>query len=177
MKRLLFVPVFAFVTALALAQETAPAPNAERMELFRRDRGLIEKLVAGGLQLAGEEDPLRRADFCTGVAEQLAAEIEQAAEGSENARAAEFGQHLRAMLQDGVAHNLTTARGRIPAGSAEEKRLFEVNERAAKVLGGLERRLQLHSVSLPAPPPDEMRHILKVVSDGRIEVEKAAKGK
>ena len=31
--------------------------------------------------------------------------------------------------------------------------------------------------TFPAPPPDEMRHILKVVTDGRIEVEKAAKGK
>ena len=51
----------------------------------------------------------------------LADEIRQAAAGHEKARAVELGQHLRSLLKNGVAENLSKAREGIPSGSAEEK--------------------------------------------------------
>src|SRR5205809_8121485 len=112
MKRLWLLPIAAiFLTTLAWADDPSPAPSdAERAQMFQRDRALIQVLVRGGLRLAAEEDPLGRADSCADLAEQLASEIRQAAESRQGDRAATLGDHLRALLNDGVDVNLSGAR-------------------------------------------------------------------
>lgn len=144
MKRLWPLPIAAiFLTTLAWADDPAPAPSdAERAQLFQRDRALIQVLVRGGLRLAAEEDALGRAGSCADVAEQLAAEIRQAADSRQGDRAAELGDHLRALLDDGVSLNLNGARSIIPPGSADEKKLHAVHERAKKLNRFLEDRPQ-----------------------------------
>ena len=143
MKRLLLLPIAVVLLAtLAWADDPALPPTAaERAQMFQRDRALIQVLVRGGLRLAAEEDPLGRADSCADLAEQLASEIRQAAESRQGDRAAELGDHLRALLNDGVDVNLSGARNVIPPGSAEEKKLQTVSKRAMNLKRFLDDRL------------------------------------
>jgi len=117
------------LAAVSRAQSPAPPLSAaEQARRFGRNRSLIEKLVTGGLQLADEDDPLKRADCCNGIAQSMADEIRLAVGGHEKGRVAELKQHLHSLLKDGVAENLIQARERIPNGSAEEKELRKVRD-------------------------------------------------
>jgi hypothetical protein len=119
------------VVLAAVARAESPDARlspAEQAQRFRRNRGLIDKLVTGGVRLAGEDDPVKRADCCNGIAQSMADEIRRAAEDHEKARAVELGQHLRSLLKSGVAENLSRAREGIPSGSAEEKALQKVRD-------------------------------------------------
>src|SRR5262249_51517560 len=91
---------------------------ADQTQRFQRNQALIVALVHGGLHLAAEEDPIQRANHCNVVVKLFAVEMRQAADTHEAGRFAELGQHLRALLEDGVAANLSRARGSIPEGSA-----------------------------------------------------------
>src|SRR5215471_12702459 len=83
---------------------------AERFRQFRQDAQLLDTLVDGAIELAGEEDPLKRAAQCNKLADSLAREIRQAGADHDRGRVARLGPHLRAMLSHGVAGNLTEAR-------------------------------------------------------------------
>jgi hypothetical protein len=173
MKR--FLPLLAVcitvLVPLAGAQGPVPPPDdAVRARLFQRNHDLIRTLVKGGLRLASAEDALQRAECCSGVAEHLATEIQQAFLNHEKGRVAELGLHLRALLESGVAANLSTARKQIPVGSTLEKTLREVRDRTTHLVGPLEEQLLSETDAL-----DEqgMRHTLKALQVGRTEVEKA----
>jgi hypothetical protein len=131
------------LSALVCADDPGPPPTArERADLFHRDRDLIQALVDHGLLLAEETDPLKRAESCTDLAEQLDREMQQA-EGKDGPRAAELSLHLRDLLKGGVEPTLNFASGQIPKGSTDRKKLDEVSERAKK----LQERLRLNAVS------------------------------
>ncbi len=173
MKRcLLWLPLCVVVLVPAVVAEDPPRqPSvAEQARQFQRNRELIQMLVQEGLRLASEEDPLKRAEVCNAVAECLANAIRQAAENREKARVAELGQHLHALLEQGVAANLNTARAQIPVGSTQEKALKEIRDRATELVLPLVQQLQQ-----TADPEDneELHHTLKVLHDGRAEVERA----
>jgi hypothetical protein len=121
-------PVLVLAAVSRAQSPAAPLSPAEQARRFGRNRSLIEKLVTGGLQLAGEEDPLKRADYCNSIAQGMADEIRLAVGGHEKGRVAELKQHLHSLLKDGVAENLSQARERIPNGSAEEKGLCKVRD-------------------------------------------------
>jgi len=101
------------------------SPDAERVRLFERDQKLIQTLVESGIELSGEDDPLRRAAQCNKLADRLAREISQAATAKDSPRVKRFGEHLQDLLTVGVAGNLVEARGSVPAGSPQERKLLE----------------------------------------------------
>ena len=171
MRRILFLPLVftAALVPLAGAQDSASRPDADlRAHLFQRDRDLIQMLVEGGLRLAAADDALERAECCSGVAERLATALQQAAVNQEKGRVAELGVHLRALLETGVAANLSTARRQIPIGSTLEKNLRAVRDRTTHLLEPLE--VQLLRVT---DPEDTIQHTLRALQVGRTEVEKA----
>ncbi len=175
MKHFLLVPIsIVLLSALVWADDAAAPSPAQLARQFQRNRGLVQALVHGGLRLAGENDPLKRADYCTGLAECLVDEMRQAADDRETARVAELGQHLHALLEHGVAANLSTARDAIPPGSMEEKGLQDLQERTARVLRPLEERLQRNG---DPEGRDDLLRARKAVSEGRTVVEKALKDK
>jgi hypothetical protein len=133
----------AALLAVAQAQvPAAPSAQAEQAQHFRRNRGLIEKLVTGGVRLAREKDPVQRAACCNGLAQSMADEMRQAATEREGARVAELGYHLQELLRGGIADNLHDARQHIPLGSAEERNLEEVKAQTLDFLKSLENDLQ-----------------------------------
>jgi hypothetical protein len=164
-------PLLAVCIAALVPVAAAQNPDhAVRARLFQRNHQLIETLVKGGLRLAGAEDALQRAECCSGVAERLATEIQRAVRSQEKERVTELGLHLRALLETGVAANLSTARKQIPLGSTLEKNLREVRDRAAQLVEPLEE--QLLNVS-DAEDEHGIRHTLKALHVGRTEVEKS----
>jgi hypothetical protein len=167
-------------TPLPPDPETAapPAPE-ERVRLFRRNRTLIEQVVQGGLWLAAEKDPVRCAELCANLAEGVAAEMRDALQQKESSRAADLGQHIGALLKQGVAANVSNMRSQIeqaPDGSSLRKKLDEefqgVHDRMARTLQRLDRDLQR-----AADPGDRDAEQARIaVLEGRAEVERAMKG-
>lgn len=171
MKRLwLLVVVIGPPAAFAWAEgPPSAATGGGRLLQLQRNHALIQTLVDGGLRLAKEEDPLQRASCCKGLAESLAGEIQQAAVDREGPRALELGEHLQAMLERGVAGNLSRERGRFPVGSAREKQLHQVGDRMIEILKPLEGELQ----GATEADRDTMRRAIKAVRAGRTQVENA----
>jgi hypothetical protein len=166
MRRLLFLPLLAaFLVPAALAEEP---PTVERAVQVQRNYGLIQTLVESGLHLAAEEDPLKRARQCLDVAGRLAEEIRQAAEKREELRVIELGEHLHALLEQGVAGNVGLARRQIPLGSTAEKSLRQACDQAAVLVRQLEEFLQ--STSEPHDSA-EMKLMLRGLHSGLEAIE------
>jgi hypothetical protein len=134
--------MFLVLAALASADSPRWQSSSEPGRHLERNVDLIEKLVDDGLELADKSNPLDRAKACGAIATRLAAAIEKAADDKDTVRAAELAQHLRLVLQRGVAANLTTARQEIHPGSADEKRLFETSDHAAELIHTLEKQFK-----------------------------------
>src|SRR5438067_500789 len=98
--------VFLILAALAAADSPPWQSSSEQARHLERNAGLIEKLVDDGLELANQNNALDRAKACGIIATRLTAAIEKAAEDKDAARAAELSQHLRVVLQRGIAANL-----------------------------------------------------------------------
>jgi hypothetical protein len=132
----------ALLAALSEARPPAAEPSsADRARSFGRDRGLIVQLVAGGVSLANQSDPLLRARCCNGLVKSLAAEIGKAARQREGTRVGELGLHLRSLLVDGVGENLSQARAH-KRGSADEEAARKVENETDGFLTQLDRDLQ-----------------------------------
>lgn len=170
MKRyyLLIVPV---LLASALAWADQRSADGERVRQLQRNLDLIQSLVDGGLLLAGESDPVQRANHCNSMAERFAGEMSKATDERDAWRVVELGRHLKALLDDGVAANLSQVRGGIPAGSADEKKVFEVRDRTVRVVGRLEEDLRR---VVDAAPQSELRQVLEQMQEGRSQVERSA---
>jgi hypothetical protein len=167
---LLLVALAGFVGAGDPEPATELDP-AEAVRQFRRDRKLIESLVESGLRLAGEEDPLKRADQCNVLAEQLSQEIQQAAADREGQRAEALGNHLNALLVRGVAGNLTLALGSQEPDAPPAPEMKRIAEQAALALKPAEEELGRPAHDGQA----SLQQALKFVHGGRAAVEKALK--
>jgi hypothetical protein len=175
MRRLWLVPIpLLFAVAVVWADDRATRAETERARKVQRDRELIEELVNLGLRLAEDEDALKRAGHCSGTAERFAREISAAAGNREGSRALEMSQHLKDLLQRGVAENLRTARELIPVGSAEEQTLNEVQHHTAEVVLPLEEELQQ---ALKKDRSGDLRETLSAIQSGRSQVEKATRAR
>ncbi len=174
MKRYLLwaVLVAVLVPAAAAEDPASPSDASKRTRRFQQDNDLIETLVQGGLRLAAQDDPVKRAECCNDVAECLAGEIQRAAENQDKERVAELGQYLDALLEQGVAANLSMARKQIPVGSTLEKNLHDIRDRAAKLVRPLEEQLRRDSQK---EDHQELQRTLRVLQGGREEVENAVK--
>jgi hypothetical protein len=146
LRRALLAPAAGALFAVAA---TPPAPAADdEARRFHRNRGLIERLVQDGLDLAREDNLVKRADRCNDIVQGLAREM-TGAEAGESERVAELGRYLRDVLKRGVGDNLKTARTDIHAGSEEEKELQRVHDKTKDVVHDLKTRL--HEGGNPPP--------------------------
>jgi hypothetical protein len=133
---------FALLAALVSADTPFWPSYAEQGRYLERNSDLIEHLVDHGLELADQNSPLDRAKACGAIATHLANAIEKAADDKDAFRTAELSQHLRLVLQKGIAANLSAARREIHPGSADEKKLFESSEQAAELIKLLDKQLK-----------------------------------
>jgi hypothetical protein len=138
--------VFILLAALVSADSPFWPSSAEQARYLELNSDLIEKLVDGGLDLADQNSALDRAKACGAIATRLANAIDKAADDKDTFRAAELSQHLRLVLQKGIAANLSAARREIHPGSADEKKLFESSDQAAELIKVLDKQLKEASV-------------------------------
>jgi hypothetical protein len=152
------------LTALASAQETqSSAPGPERILQAQRNQKLVEKLVAGSLNLARANDRLDRAKLCNELAKSLADEIKQAADDHDGDRAVELGRHLQDVLKNGVAGNLTKERSQFPPGSARETDLMRVWDESEQITGLLMTNLE----EVMKDNPAALSEVLQAINGAR----------
>lgn len=104
-------------------------------------RDLLGTLVLQALPLAEEDDPLRRADHCNAVAEQLVQGILLASSDGDTTRAEQLGGLLGEVLDRGIAPNLE----RIDLQDADPPRLADaerVEQRSGQAVEVLQRNLE-----------------------------------
>ena len=164
--RFLVLPFLA-LAGFAFAGEPAPAPR-ERLQQFLKDLPLIEVLVQEGISLAGEEDPLKRAQTCNVLAKTLVTEIQQAAGHKDEGRAASLGNYLQAVLVRGVAGNLDLARTTAPQGASRAPEMKLISDQVLEVT---------QPVADSSPESKIMQPAAQAVNTGRVAVEKALHGK
>lgn len=171
MRYSLLLPIFVVaLVAFAWADDAAPPSSAERARLFQRNKELVRKLVDGGLRLAAEDEPFKRAEYCNDLAALLAAEVHRSAANREGRRAAEMGGHLHSLLHDGVAGILNGPGRAIPPGSPGEKELRAIGERVELIAEEMERRFDLIE---DADTRNKMGRTLSDVLKTRSEVRQA----
>jgi hypothetical protein len=166
MKRLPALLALPVLTAASLALADGPALSpAERLQRLRRDLALVRQLVDGGLNLAREADPLRRAEQCNRLAEGLTAELQRALQARERARADALGQGLEKLLTNGVAGNLR----RLPPDSPSLPEVRRLGDQALSVTEPLQQALD----RAQHPEQDQVQGVARAVERGRAEVESA----
>jgi hypothetical protein len=167
-RRVAWALVAILLTVCAGSGQPPAGPPAERSRQFRQDAELLDTLVDGAIELAGEEDPLKRAAQCNKLADSLAREIRQAGADHDRGRVAQLGPHLRAMLSHGVAANLTEAKGTIASGTVRERKLLEFSK--------LVRQMEDDLGRAPGADPQAMKPAIAAMRAGRADVEKAIRG-
>jgi hypothetical protein len=119
---------------LDLTKPTPKPPEPPRL--------LVETLVVQGLKLADENDPLKRADVCSDVADSLVRTIMEASKsGSDRQEMEKLGTYLGVVIDRGVGGNLE----RVDPNGADPKRRREferVRKRAGETMAELERTTQ-----------------------------------
>jgi hypothetical protein len=158
------------ITGFVLADGSAAMDPVRQ---FERDRRLIAVLVDGGLQLAGESDPFKRADTCNGLADQLAQELQRAAADRDARRAAELSRHLHAVLVRGVASNVQLARSLMPANSTREREFLLIGKQTARFTQPAEDGLR----QVAAADTFQAEPILQRIQQGQAEVDRACRSR
>jgi hypothetical protein len=161
------------LAGLALAQGPGPAPSAEeRLRRLQRDRGLIEELVEGGLRIAAEDDAVKRAEACGGLADTFAQEVRLAAAAKDGARAADLGRDLQGLLK-GLALNLKQAHARLPADSPRAPDLERVGQRVLRAIAPAMEDLGRDADT----QPEAVQEALQALTIARGELQKASRGR
>ena len=166
---LLLLPLLT-AAGLALADDPVPARSpAERLEQFRRDLDLVRQLVDGGLRLAGEDDPLKRADQCNLLARDLSREAQLAVKEHDRKRGERFGQGLEQLLVHGVAGNLTLAADHPAPNAPSLTAVHRLSDEALAVMEPLQKEFD----RVPDHMQKQMKNILQALKRGRAKVEEA----
>jgi hypothetical protein len=131
-------------TALALLRgERPPADDLPPLQIpavSGSPRDLVGALVAEGIRLAEESDPLRRADCCVDVGDQFVAAIVQVAAADDAEQARQLGEYLGEVLARGVVPNLQRAH---VAGDARRQAEYRrISERGVKTAAVLRQKLE-----------------------------------
>lgn len=167
MKNFLLPAIFLALCGLALATDRPSEPQ-ERLRQFQRDLGLIQALVDEGLNLAGEEEPLKRAQMCNSLAENLVQEIQLATGKGDEPRAAGLSNYLQTVLVRGVAGNLNLARRQLPPNMALPPELQSIGTRSLRITGPVVDDDHRDSAA--------MQKAVAAINQGRDAVAKAIKG-
>jgi hypothetical protein len=128
--------VFLVLAAWAGAQSPgAPVLTAaKRLELHRANRTLLRDLIDSGVKLADAERMPDRAEACQKTAHALGIALRKAAEARDTDRVAELGEHLTAVVRDGLVPILDEGTRTIPAESPDAVRLKAVRVTAVEDL-------------------------------------------
>jgi hypothetical protein len=150
---------------LAAAWPNEPVPTGSRAEV-------LEALVNESLQIADEDDPLRRADGSARVADALAAAVARASARNDRASALALTKHLGLVLERGVNGNIYKLD---PNGieAARYDEWVELTQRPDAIHNALDKPLQ----HLDRPAADEIDKILTGTVKGWAKGLKGEKGK
>jgi hypothetical protein len=158
------------VTANETSQALRAATNVPPLAAWLADssspRPLLETVVVEGLRLAEEDDPLRRADSCSRVVEQLVQTILLTSARGEAKPASTLGKCLGEMVDRGVVVNLNRAK----VDDADKDRMAErerVRRRVAAASAVLESNLQ-------RAPPQARAGLQRAMEASRGGLERAA---
>jgi hypothetical protein len=133
----------ALLVSLAAADDPpARLAGADRVRQFQQNYRLVKNLVESGLQLAAEEDPVKRTEYCSTVAQRLAAEMSEAIDKDDMTRVCELGQHLHDILEQGVTAGLRDVRHPLPQDSSAASALGQVRAQVQRLVDVLQERLQ-----------------------------------
>jgi hypothetical protein len=167
--RLACAAVPLLLSMLAVAQSANLTPE-QRVGQVGRDGAFLEMLVDSSLVLAAEDDPLKRAQVCNDLAEQLAKELRSASAGKERAtgRVVELGNLLQDVLVRGVADNLSVARFVEPVDPARSKEVAAWSDKMTTLTRPVEETLKKASAESKA----DLTTAMEALTKGRGEVEK-----
>ncbi len=160
----------AALAGFALADGPADADPAEVARQCQRDRGLLKALVERGVGLSAEADPLRRADLCNELAEELARELGHSTADRDMLRASALGGHLRTLLKRGVASNVEQG---LLGGTARKGELQLIWQKTDQITRSAEEGLR----DVPSDLRDKLDGIRKDIREGRAAVEQVVEGK
>src|SRR5262249_19165644 len=99
---------------------------------------LLSALVMNGIRLTEENDPLKRADVCSDVADNLLQAIVTASAKGDRQHVSSLGKHLGAFVDRGVSGNLARVR-------ADDKRVAELKaimKRTDQIMQSLDKTLE-----------------------------------
>jgi hypothetical protein len=117
---------------------------------------LLTALVDNGLRLSEESDPMRRADYCSDVADHLLQAVVNASAQGKREQASVLGKHLGAFVERGVSGNLA----RLPQDDPRPAELKLILLRAHQTLAHLEQSLdQLAAGTGPGPDEASFRSV------------------
>src|SRR5262245_47893790 len=162
------------LVGFALADADPPPPDdddADEVAAFQRDLPLIEALVNEGLEIAANDDPLKRAGACNRLADHFSREMHNAVMKKSSSRAHCMGNHLEDLLLRGVAHNLSLAKKTMPKDSPRRAEFDRLGEQAAQAAKRFEADMSRLGGS------KSMNHTLEAIKKARFEVQQAIKGK
>lgn len=160
--------VFLALAAWAGAQGPAPALTAaDRVKLFKLNRDLVKDLVGHGVSLAKADDPLRRAEECRQTAHTLRVAVQWAADAEDANRVAELGDHLQAIVRDGMLPNLKEAQRDAAPGSPAEDSLRSLR---ADIVGELDQLVNNLPTTGKVAESDQVRDLRQKLGNLRDSV-------
>lgn len=112
----------ALLVAAVGAQGPKDVPPAQRAELYKKNRAVIEQLVEKTVESARTpNDHVKRADTYYKVLFQFNTEIKKAKDANDADRAAELTGHLKTLLDQGLNPTLKDARKLVENGTGVEE--------------------------------------------------------
>jgi hypothetical protein len=103
--------------------------HADEREAPAIDMELAGVLVDNALELAEQDDPLRRAELCRGLAQKLTMRLQTAARRQDRERTVALGEMLQLVMVEGVAETLNQAR----VEATDTPKQAEVKNAAAQI--------------------------------------------
>jgi replicative DNA helicase len=141
-RTMLTLIAFAALSTWVGAQGPSALTAEIQVKQFKSNRILIENLVDRGVELAGADSPLRRAEACQRTAGTLAHYLARAAGNEDADRVAEFANLYSEVVRDGLLPNLAEAKKRIKdPESPEAAPVKEVSDLARLDLDGVRKSI------------------------------------
>jgi hypothetical protein len=171
--RVSFLPVACLAAVQVRAEPSSSVVAADMAARFQRNRKLIQALVENCLRLSELTEAVQRASSCMVIAERLGEEAERAVADNDIGRATELTRAFKDLLVEGVAFNLTTARGEIPPGAVREAEMLQIGDHVKRITEPLQATLRVVAGAKDAP--ERWQRLVKLVTDSQAAVNKALK--
>lgn len=141
-RQILSVALAGLVSVAVGAQGPDALQPSQRIELYKKNRNVIERLVLQTVESSKvPNDHLKRADAYYPVLMQFSIEIQSAEGIGEKARVLELTDHLRILLEDGLAPTLDKAKQQVEGGSGVDE-FPKVKRDLLAQIGALQQQLE-----------------------------------